>query len=950
MNLLNPNKSSYLDLTNSLSDSHMSEKGFRQSLQDEFSDFITKQEERFPLKDCLKIDLHCHDHNSDIPDELWGRILRLPETWLKTKKLVKHLKGNDCDVITVTNHNNARSCWALQEKDQDVLVAAEFTCYFPEYELYIHILTYGFDKEQEQVLNKKRQNVYEFVKYAAQQDIPLIVPHPLYFYTKNDKIDVSLFEKMAVMFTRFEVLNGQRDLWQSVLTLNWAQGLTADKIHSYALKHNLNPADYGVNPNQEKILTGGSDDHTGIFAGLCGSYLYIPDLEKKLETKKPSELALEAIKNGDIRPFGSVGENEKLSISLLDYFAQVATKIKDPGLLRILLHRGGTWDKIGCFVLSNALLEMQKNKKTMKFFECVHDALQGKKPNLLVKWKISKDYRFCIDYLERIAESRNNSNEVFVETVTESINELFTFLNQLINKRVTQALEKNNGFFPTDLTTEELTRKFEMPSQLTALFFGDGKKQDNISNIQVGQILDNLSFPVLIASILAGASLASTRVLYQNRDLLNEFAHYVGKNAHQKRALYLTDTLKDKNGVSNSLSGKLAEIQRANLPVDFLICHPDAKPDSHLHVVKPVANFEIPKYGEQEIRVPDLMEVARIFYKGGYDRIICSTEGPMAAVSLFIQQMFNVPSYFFMHTDWIDFIKCTTNLNQYERDRVRRVLRALYSQYNGVFVLNNEHRDWLTSFEMQLDPKQVHLTAHHSQKRDHSILPVAKSSIVAGANEDTPILLVACRVSKEKGLFDLPEIISTAKKQIPNLKIVVAGTGPATEELKLALPDATFVGWQNKTQLAQLYLSLDLFIFPSKFDTFGNVILEAFTHGMPVLAYNCKGPKDIIKHNVNGYLVDDIAQMSDKVIEYFSQDKLHANTLQENMKAEALKRSKQYLAEPIMAEFLTNMGLDLPQDYNQAARDKNHEAHEQEHHGKKITPSNNQAQSTCLSV
>ncbi|WP_299267828.1 glycosyltransferase [uncultured Psychrosphaera sp.] len=917
MDKLNSNAASYLDLTNSFSDSHMSEKGFRQSLQDEFSQFISKQEERFPIEDCLKIDLHCHDHNSDIPDELWGRILRLPETWLKTKKLVKNLKANDCDAITITNHNNARSCWALQEKNVDVLVAAEFTCYFPEYELYIHILTYGFNQKQENMLNKKRQNVYEFVKYAAEQDIPLIVPHPLYFYTKNDKIDITLFEKMAVMFTRFEVLNGQRDLWQSVLTLNWVESLNAEKINQYAKKHDLNLADYNVDPNQAKILTGGSDDHTGIFAGLCGSYLYIPNLKERLKTEMQSDLALEAIKKGNIRPFGTVGENEKLSISLLDYFAQVATKIKDPGLLRILLHRGGTWDKVGCFVLSNALLEMQKNKKTMKFFECVHDALQGKKPNLLVKWKVSKDYRFCIDYLERIAESRQSSNEVFVKTVTESINELFTFLNQLIKDRIAKGIKKNEGFIPTGLTTEELTRKFEMPSQLTALFFGDGKKQDNISNVQIGQVLDNLSFPVLISSILAGASLASTRALYQNRDLLNEFAHYVGKNAHQKRALYLTDTLKDKNGVSNSLSGKLAEVQRANLPVDFLICHPDAQSESHLHVVKPVATFDIPKYGEQEIRIPDLMEISRIFYKGGYDRIVCSTEGPMAAVSLFIQQMFNVPNYFFMHTDWIDFIKCTTNLSQYERDRVRRVLRALYEQYKGVFVLNNEHKDWLTSFEMQLKPEQVHLTAHHAQKRDHSILPVAKSSIVEGATEDTPILLVACRVSKEKGLFDLPEILTAAKKQIPNLKIVVAGTGPATDELKLALPDATFVGWQNKTQLAQLYLSLDLFIFPSKFDTFGNVILESFTHGMPVLAYNCKGPKDIINHDINGYLVDDIKQMSEKLVEYFSD-----TDQQENMKAEALKRSKQYQAEPIMHEFLSNMGLELPQGYNQNVRSK----------------------------
>ncbi|MCI0654671.1 MAG: hypothetical protein L0Y39_09370, partial [Methylococcaceae bacterium] len=120
----------------------------------------------------MKIDLHCHDHNSDTPEELWGRILKLPETWLKTKKLVKCLRNNACDVITMTNHNNARSCWALLEKGQDVLTGAEFTCHFPEYNLFVHILTYGFTRQQEPVLLRKRKDIYQFLHYAAEQNIP----------------------------------------------------------------------------------------------------------------------------------------------------------------------------------------------------------------------------------------------------------------------------------------------------------------------------------------------------------------------------------------------------------------------------------------------------------------------------------------------------------------------------------------------------------------------------------------------------------------------------------------------------------------------------------------------------------------------------------------------------------------------------------------------------------
>jgi glycosyltransferase involved in cell wall biosynthesis len=884
---------------------------FRQSLQTEFSQYIQQQSQRFDRRNCLKIDFHCHDHNSDVPDELWGRILRLPETWLKTKKLVKLLKKNGSDVYTVTNHNNARSCWDLLEQGVDVLVAAEFTCFFPEYDLFIHVLTYGFSKEQEIVLNKKRQNIYEFLRYTTAEGLPVIMPHPLYFYTRNEKIDLGLFEKLAVLFMRFEVLNGQRDLWQSVLTLNWAQSLTPAKINAYALKHNLNPVDFGVDPNKPKVLTGGSDDHTGIFAGQCGSYLYIENLQERLKTAKPSELALEAIKAGNVAPFGQIGENQKLNIALLDYFSQVATKIKDPGLFRIMLHRGSTWDKVGCFVVSNLLLEMQKHKKTMKFFSFVHDALQGKKPNKLLKWQVNKDYKFCIDQLEMIADSKKASPEEFSDAVNRGINQLFNHLNKLIASRVERALKDNKGIKLDSFSTEEITRKFEIPSQLTALFFGDGTRQDNMSNVRVGKLLDNLSFPVLISLVLAGSTLASTRVLYQNRQLLNQFAQHLGKNQHSNRALYLTDTLLDKNGVSTSLSGKLKEIQRADLPIDFLICDADAEPAPHLHVVRPVSEFDVQKYGEQKIRIPDLMEIARIFYEGGYDRIVCSTEGPMAVVSLFIQQMFNVPSYFFMHTDWIDFIKHTTDLNQHERDRVRRWMRALYNRYDGVFVLNSEHKDWLTGHEMELKSEQVFLTAHHTQPRDLGVHKIPKASIISGATEDTPVLFIACRISKEKGILDLPNIVEVAKQQIPDLKIVVAGSGPATDELKQALPDAVFMGWQTKKQLSELYLSLDLFVFPSQFDTFGNVILEAFVHGMPTIAFNCKGPKDIIQHNKNGFLVEDNQEMSAKIVTFFEN-----KSMRDTMRQKAILRAAEYQAEPIMQQFLTDMGLAVPHLYN----------------------------------
>jgi len=880
---------------------------FRSGLNSDFTDFLRGEAARFPERERLRVDLHCHDLNSDMPDELWGRILGLPETWLKTEKLVKCLRANGSDVVTITNHNNARSCWALLDKGQDVLVGTEFTCHFPEMDLFCHVLTYGFTPQQEVVLNSKRQNIYHFLAYAAEQDLPVVLPHPLYFYTRNDAIRLELFEKLALMFQRFEILNGQRDLWQTNLTLSWVRSLTPEKLHGLARKHKIDPADFSVDIEKPKTLTGGSDDHMGIFAGQCGTYLHVPDLQSRLDGARPSELALEAIRAGRMAPYGHVGENQKLNIALLDYFSQIATRIEDPGLLRILLHRGELRDKVACFAISNIMLELQKHKNSRKFFSFVHDALQGRKPNKMVTWKVPKKYRFCIKHLERIADSKNASPQEFVATVNESITELFTELNRIVLARLRESDLFAEEIPLRKLSTEELARNLEVPSQLTAWFFGGDNRHLRVRGHRLKEVMDSVSFPLLIALVLMGATIASTRLLYTNRKFLNDFAGRLGKNHHGHRALHLTDTLFDKNGVCNSLTGKLREIQRNSLAIDMLVCHESVSEEPHLHVVRPLGAFTLPDSGGQQIRLPDLMEIARIFYDGGYDRVVCSTEGPMVAVALVLKYMFNVPCYFFMHTDWIEYIRCTTDATRHERDRIRRVLRLLYEQFDGIFVLNSDHRDWLVGHEMLLRPERIFLTAHHAKLQHKQVTPVDKRSLFADATEETPVLFIACRLSEEKGLLDLPEMLRIARRELPDLRLVVAGQGPLESALRETLPDALFLGWVDQDRLAAMYAGLDLFVFPSRFDTFGNVLLEAFAQGMPAIAYNCKGPKDIVQHGRSGYLVDDVRGMAQQVVAHFRWPDERAA-----MRAAALERAADYQADRIMTQFVQDLGLPAP--------------------------------------
>jgi glycosyltransferase involved in cell wall biosynthesis len=110
--------------------------------------------------------------------------------------------------------------------------------------------------------------------------------------------------------------------------------------------------------------------------------------------------------------------------------------------------------------------------------------------------------------------------------------------------------------------------------------------------------------------------------------------------------------------------------------------------------------------------------------------------------------------------------------------------------------------------------------------------------------------------------------------------------------------------------LSKLYKDADLLILPSRFDTFGYVVLEAMSHGMPVIAYNCKGPKDIIQHNISGYLVDNYDEISDSVIDY--QEKSPAE--QKTMHQSAIKRCLDYEPNRIMQQLMQDMGLQWKED------------------------------------
>jgi glycosyltransferase involved in cell wall biosynthesis len=116
-----------------------------------------------------------------------------------------------------------------------------------------------------------------------------------------------------------------------------------------------------------------------------------------------------------------------------------------------------------------------------------------------------------------------------------------------------------------------------------------------------------------------------------------------------------------------------------------------------------------------------------------------------------------------------------------------------------------------------------------------------------------PIFLYVGRVAVEKNLEAFLQL------DLPGSKWV-AGAGPDLERLKKDYPEVNYLGVLNQAELAEVYASSDVFVFPSKTDTFGLVLLEAMACGCPVAAYPVTGPLDVVGDSDAGVLHHDLQQ------------------------------------------------------------------------------------------
>lgn len=135
--------------------------------------------------------------------------------------------------------------------------------------------------------------------------------------------------------------------------------------------------------------------------------------------------------------------------------------------------------------------------------------------------------------------------------------------------------------------------------------------------------------------------------------------------------------------------------------------------------------------------------------------------------------------------------------------------------------------------------------------------PSHRVSDLLGQRQPGEVFLVYVgRVSKEKNIEDFCRLAD-----LPGYRCTVVGDGPQRKELEGRYGNRiNFVGFKRGVELAEYYASADVMVFPSRTDTFGNVITESMASGTPVAAYPVMGPKDVISEGVSGALDEDLPE------------------------------------------------------------------------------------------
>lgn len=274
------------------------------------------------------------------------------------------------------------------------------------------------------------------------------------------------------------------------------------------------------------------------------------------------------------------------------------------------------------------------------------------------------------------------------------------------------------------------------------------------------------------------------------------------------------------NGVVRTLQSVRAELER--MGHDVLVVSPDL-----------YGSLPCPTYPEIRLALATPASVGQRIAAFGAEAVHLATEGPLCLAARRWCLKRGRPFTTAYHTQFPDYVSQRTGMPS---EWFWRYIRWFHAPAEAVLVSTPSIRRTLVSQGI------AHVKPWGRGVDLRTFTPDAAPPALFGTLTG-PIQLYVGRVAIEKNLEAFLSTSHTGSR-------VVVGDGPARAELEARYPDAHFLGALSGAELAGAYAGADVFVFPSRTDTFGLVMIEALACGTPVAAYPVSGPLDVLTEQV----------------------------------------------------------------------------------------------------
>jgi len=356
------------------------------------------------------------------------------------------------------------------------------------------------------------------------------------------------------------------------------------------------------------------------------------------------------------------------------------------------------------------------------------------------------------------------------------------------------------------------------------------------------------------ASTLFDACLAAIPYAPAAAFLGREKAKLARRDGEPLRVALVADAVGGMHGVTHTLD----ELRDRGVPgFEVEVVGTDHNVDRRLSAV---AEIDIPFYAGLKVGVPSLPAIVEALAEGRYDLVHLCSPGPSGAAAAVIARVMGVPVLGSYHTELAAYAGLRSQDPQLEL-AARIAIGAFYGQCRRVLSPSAASDAVLRGMGIKDErigrwDRGVDIARFSPRRRDPDLLPGEITVLYAG------------RLTREKGADLLADAFLRARARDPRLHLALAGGGPEQDVLRERLGEhATFLGWLEGDTLAAAYASADIFLFASRTDTFGQVLLEAQASGLPVVAVGEGGPTSIVTDGVTGRLCPaDADALADAVV------------------------------------------------------------------------------------